>query len=264
MGDELDFSSLGGAGGKPGRVALPEANDALEREWLKVFETLPSQLLNVYGRAAYVDMEDSAVWKELNKPLKSGAKYMSELVSPDDERKGIGLNRWLQVAVAYVEYQKEEKVKLRNQAILKEKMFEEVYNEVERVLPSLKFCLASKKYVAKQGAASLRSSTSTQNAVSEKDPADLDKHAKVVFEWLNPERPSRIRMLAQYQGAGGLSHCMETHHRAVRCFVQYGGSTAQGSPQPVTLAHFQRCVKARHSMNPAPPKQSNSKDTDFA
>ena len=44
----------------------------MEREWLKVYETLPAQLLNVYGEAKYGGMADKAVWEHLNKPFTVG------------------------------------------------------------------------------------------------------------------------------------------------------------------------------------------------
>ena len=75
-----------------------------QRESLRVYETLPSQLLNAYGMAAFAQMEQEKVWEDLNKPLKTGAKYMTELCSPEDERRGTGINRFLQVLVEYLEY----------------------------------------------------------------------------------------------------------------------------------------------------------------
>ena len=64
-----------------------------DREWLRVYATLQSQHLSGYGRAAYADMDSEALWNELCKPLKTGARYMSERASPEVERQGIGINR---------------------------------------------------------------------------------------------------------------------------------------------------------------------------
>ena len=44
-----------------------------EREWLRVYETLPAQLLNAYGAASFTTMDPEEVWKEMNKPLKTGS-----------------------------------------------------------------------------------------------------------------------------------------------------------------------------------------------
>ena len=111
---------------------------------------------------------------------------------------------------------------------------------------SLEFCLAAKMYGAKKGAPALRSASNKQEAVSGKDPAELDKHAKNVYDFINPDKVSRIRMLLQWQGAGGLTHCIQAHHRAVTCHRLYGDST-DSSNQPVSLEKFQRCVRGRHS-----------------
>ena len=36
-------------------------DQGMEREWLKVYETLPAQLLNVYGEARFASLPDKAV-----------------------------------------------------------------------------------------------------------------------------------------------------------------------------------------------------------
>ena len=127
-----------------------------ERQWLRVFETLPPQLLNAYGEAAYNRKSDEKVWESFAKPQKSGAKYMTELCSDEKERRGIGINRFLHAVISYCEYQLEEKVRTQNGHILQEVKFKELYAEIDLMLPSLKYCLAPRKASAKSGAASLR------------------------------------------------------------------------------------------------------------
>ena len=72
-----------------------------ERPWLKVFETLPAQLLSAYGETRYTKMSDQAVWEQMSKPLKSGAKYCSEFCSHEPERRGVAINRWLHAIMQY-------------------------------------------------------------------------------------------------------------------------------------------------------------------
>ena len=55
-----DFRSLAGTG-KPAVVSDDPPSKQGHMEWLKVFEILPSQLLNVYGCSSYVDMDNWAV-----------------------------------------------------------------------------------------------------------------------------------------------------------------------------------------------------------
>ena len=82
--------------------------------------------MNCDGRSAYADMEKLAVWQELCKPLKTGAKYLSELAAPEIERQGVGMNRWMQVAVGYLQYQNRDNVRQQNKAVLKEGMYDEL------------------------------------------------------------------------------------------------------------------------------------------
>ena len=58
--------------------------------------------------------------------MKTGGMYKSELASEVDELQGIGLNRWLQVLVAYVEHQKDERIRLQNAIIMQDHLFEEM------------------------------------------------------------------------------------------------------------------------------------------
>ena len=85
--------------------------DGIQREYLKVFETLPPQLLNAYGQAAYTKQSDEEVWRQLCVPQKSGAKYMTELCSKELERRGIGINRFIHAVVEYIKYQETETTK---------------------------------------------------------------------------------------------------------------------------------------------------------
>ena len=64
-----------------------------KRTYLRVYETLPPQLLNAYGPSKFQKMSDDAVWTAMSAPLKTGALYMSELCSKDVERRGVGMNR---------------------------------------------------------------------------------------------------------------------------------------------------------------------------
>ena len=82
-----------------------------KRDWLKVWETAPAQMLNAQGQAKYSKMSQEQVWKELGQPQTSGAVYMTEYHSRKDERRGIATNRWSYTLVLYCKYQKEETIK---------------------------------------------------------------------------------------------------------------------------------------------------------
>ena len=100
------------------------------RTGLRVYETLPPQLLNAYGEAKFSKLPDSEVWKNLSKPLKSGAMYMTEFCSASDERRGIAANRWLHAMVMYCQHQLDEKTKQQNKAIMDTKKYDELYVEI--------------------------------------------------------------------------------------------------------------------------------------
>ena len=65
-----------------------------KRKYMLAYETVPAQMLNVYGRATFPDMSDEAVWKHMNEPLKTGSEYMTEYCSLDPERRGVAFNRF--------------------------------------------------------------------------------------------------------------------------------------------------------------------------
>ena len=97
------------------------------REWLKVFETLPPQLLNAYGKSSFNKMGDEAVWDQMSSPLVSGAMYCTELASAKMERRGIGSNRWLDAELQLCKYQLSPQVKDPNKFIMKENLYDALY-----------------------------------------------------------------------------------------------------------------------------------------
>ena len=224
-----------------------------KRKWLKVFETPPVQMLNAYGEAKYAKMSDPSVWEHLSKPLKTGAEYMTELCSPEAERRGVGINRFLHAILSYRDYQLDSEIRKRNEFVLQEKIFKELYEEIEKIVPSLKYCLAPRKTPVKEGAASLRASA-VAPAVSGPivTKPELENHARIIHEWLVGTKPSRIRMLLHWQSAGGLSHVAAVYHRAMQCFVKHGNKLHEGiAGELVTLQEFQEGIRCRHDIGDA-------------
>ena len=81
-----------------------------------------------------------------------------------------------------------------------------------------------------------------------KTPEELDKYAEQLYTWLAREQVSRIRMLMQWQGAGGLPFVSSVHHRASVCFRYHGNSQHHEDHKGITLAEWQSAIKVRHSM----------------
>ena len=173
---------------------------------------------------------------------------MTELCSKETERRGIGVNRWLKADLDYCVYQLDENVKKQNKVLLDPDKFKELYAEIDRIKPSLEYCLAPKKQVEKTGAASLRSCGIQATEVS-KDPAELDKHAKILYEWLETSKVSRVRMMQNWQSAGGILFVAAVHHRAAQCFRYHGNSEhGDGGTSEVSLSEFQESIKCWHAI----------------
>ena len=117
------------------------------REELRVYETMPAQMLNAYGMAGFAQMGHLKVWEDLNKPLKTGAKYMTEYCSKKEERRAIAVNRALKPLVEYLKYQKTENVKAQDKFILKDDIFTQLYAEIDAVFDAAQYCLAEKSSV---------------------------------------------------------------------------------------------------------------------
>ena len=118
------------------------------------------------------------------------------------------------------------------------------------MLPSLKYCLAPKMPKEKSGAACLRAQAVVADvSVVTKAPADLDRHAGIIFNWLNPEKTSRIRMLLRWQSVGGLTHVASVYQRVAQCFWLKGNSLHEGIPgDNITLQQFQESIRSRHEI----------------
>ena len=155
MGDFGDIQLPVPEGGK--RKRMHEA-EGTERMHLRIYETLPCQLLNAYGMAKFHNLPDDKVWAAMCEPQKTGAKYMTEYAAADPERRGVAINRWLQPVLEFCQYQQTDAVRKQNKYIMQDKIQTELYDEIDRILPALQYCLAPKKVMEKKGASMLRSS----------------------------------------------------------------------------------------------------------
>ena len=222
-----------------------------KRPYLRPYETIPDQWLNVYGPAKFQKMSDSAVWKEMSEPQRTGAVYMSECCSKKPERRGVGANRGIHAILTFLEYNLDPKIKEQNEKVLEKRIYTELYAEIDRILPSVKYILAPKKQAEKKGGSMLRGLqvSQSQGGVAErKSEQELDRHAKVVFEFLDTQKPSRIRMLMHWQGSAGMAYVASVHHRGLQCF-RYCGNTLHGDNKTeVSLEEFQECIKSRHAL----------------
>ena len=262
---DLNQPSTSAKGSEKGSK-VSEAAQGQKRPWLKVFETLPPQMLNAYGEAKFSKLSDAEVWKNFCQPLKSGGLYMTELCSKEAERRGIGINRWLHAVRQYCNYQLEPKVRDSNRKIMLTEKYDQFYAEIDLILPSIVICLAPKKVAHASGAASLRSGASI--GAGEGPPrttTDLDTHAAILYGWLSLLKVSRIRMMMNWQSAAGLSFVASVHHRGCQVFLTQGNSVHdEGLTTVVSLEEFQQGIKRRHAVGSSGMNDQDVTSGDFA
>ena len=143
--------------------------------------------------------------------------------------------------------------KMKNKFVMKEQLFNELYEEIGRILPHLKRILAPKKATKeKVGSSCLRAGrpVSTEDQPNAPSTADLDVSARAVWAWIDKDANvgSRLRMLQNWQGCGGLSFVAACHHRATRCWRYHGNTTHTPEKIEVSLEEFQKGIKARHAI----------------
>ena len=246
--------SLDGVGRPPATPQGPPsawaAARGTKREYEKVLEPLPLQMLNPHGPAKYAKMADKDVWGALNQTWKSGAVSMTELTSWTLDRRGVGVHRWLHAMKLFCEYQKVPHIRTQNEALLRPGMVTGVYDEIELILPALQYCFAPKNQRENTGANPLRSRglSDAPGEVSLLTQPLLRQHAATLYEWLDTSSLSPLRMLFTWQSAAGLSHVASVHHRAVQCFRYHGNTMHTPTTEPVTLTEFQDAIICRHQM----------------
>ena len=153
--------------------------------------------------------------------------------------------------VHFIDHNQSEQISKANKLILSEKLYKELDDEMQSIGPSFKYCLAPKKdYKPKDGASSLRSGSisSVSQTTEKKNNAELEKHAAAIYEWMDVKKPSRIRMVMNWQAAGGLSFVAATHHRATQCFRYVGNIKHDDNKREISLEEFQNCIRARHAV----------------
>ena len=137
----------------------------------------------------------------------------------DDERRGVGVNRFLDAMVKYCEHQLNETTRAPNKALMNERVYEELYKEIDENKLAFEYLLAGKKRrAASSGMSSLRSGIRDAGTdESGKSDAQLRDHAGKAYDWLDNKRPSRIRMLFKWQSGGGVSFVAQAYHRVQQC-----------------------------------------------
>ena len=155
---------------------------------------------------------------------------MTPLCSPCAPERGRGLDRWICAMERFCLYQLREEVMWQNRILLAADTCCALYAEIDRILPSLQYCRVGD---------TARMPGDSSPVVSGKTRADLDRHAALLYEWLDGpsqwqignwdpaaqgRQMSTVRAVAEWQCAGGVSFDAVMNHRAARCFKYHGNS----------------------------------------
>ncbi len=176
---------------------------------------------------------------------------MTEYAAIDPERRGTATNRWLQVQIAFCKQQQSVFMRQQNGGLMLPDKLKSLYDEIDRILPSLEYCMVPKKSSSKVGRSALRSAVTVleTSSAAARDLPELDRHAKIAYDWLDIKTASYIRMVQAWHAGGGLSFVASVHHRATQCFLYYRNSLHQtGSQKNTTLSDFQECIRKRHEI----------------
>ena len=77
-----------------------------------------------------------------------------------------------------------------NELLLQPGICSALYEEIDRILPSLEYCLAPKKKKQSEGASVLRSAVAYDEPTKQKVPEQLNEHAKTLYDWLDRSKKS--------------------------------------------------------------------------
>jgi hypothetical protein len=210
------------------------------RETLHGHETAPVTLLCADGEAPWNRVDDLTFWENISQPSSSGTAWGTEYVSRSNAHRGVAANRWLKIQISFCKYQKTSDVKIQNQVMLEPSFNIALYNEIDFILPSLEMILTPSL-----DSRNTRSLSSLYCPMPIRDPHVLDFHSKKVWEWIDMPK-SKIRMLMQFQTAGGLPYVSFVHLRLTRSF-KHNGNISHCDGTSVTLLEFQNCIKVHVS-----------------
>ena len=222
-----------GTGARPARAAkrvrlgLHDDHEPLVYDGVQSAEVGPTQALSRYSlRGLFTVMSDD---------FEEGQEWRTELSDVRCERRGIGLNRALVAVLGFCERQQTPDVQEMNRCVLAPAIYRELYDEIDRLLPHLRYCVSPR-----QGE-QLLAPWSTQA---------LKDSVRIVWEWLDVDRPSRIRMLLSWQGGGGEAFVANVHLRWAQAFRYHGNSLhrAPGRPEEVTNGEFYQALLSRHRL----------------
>jgi len=193
-----------------------------------------------------------ALWNSFNEPNIPGEGiYFALLQSHASSRRCVGVNRWGHSQILFCRYQLRDYVKTKNEFVLHPKLCQQLYAEIERILPALEVCFDVNNHPSDiyssvlSGAAHILPGVvcTAPRFISRAARAELDAKAVILWEWISTENSSRIRMLQSFQANDGLSLVCARHQAAMSRFRYEGNKSFTPLSPQVSLATFQECVQ---------------------
>ena len=182
---------------------------------------------------------------------------MTELCDDTVERRSIGINRWACALRDFCKYQRREEVKKENKKVMQEDIRKKMYEEIDKVYDALDYVCAERK---KKGTSSLRARV--EDDVSEpKSETKLQDSAKIVYEWLQ-QKKSYVRLVHQWQAAGGLSFVANVYNTGMQAFLLHGNEKSETGSHSISLEVFQKCILERHDVSQDDRKKRRQADSE--
>ena len=105
-------------------------------------------------------------------------------------------------------------------------IYTQLYREIDGVFDAAIYCLAGKRQYAKKGSSSLRTGVSFDPA-AKKEEEKLRAYATNLYNWITLSK-SCLRMLINWQMAGGWPYVCGTHLLGTQCFLDHGNTYHEG------------------------------------
>jgi len=100
----------------------------------------------------------------------------------------------------------------------------------------------------KKHSSSLRTRADDEEVSEQKSEQKLKESAKIVYEWLC-QKKSYVRLLHQWQAAGGLSFVANVYNAGMQAFLEHGNEGRGKENDVISLEVFQMCILDRHDVS---------------
>ena len=190
----------------------PLDEDSEKRKLLRRYDHLAVQALNPWGVSDLDKANLPQIWQLLKNGNKT-TKYFAEWADEDDYRKGIAVSRLAQVLSKTIEVLKDPKFK----QLLDQKVLEIAMKEALVLLPHVDLLNGGKCSEKEQRVT--MSSLGQTNDGPIRVQSDVERSAKVLYEWLNQDQ-STLRGMISFLSQGGVFYAAAVAEKGARSYVK--------------------------------------------